>query len=211
MSSEIEFFDRPGGLGPGSSPPTNSQSSAKLFLPMPGMVASSSSCALCRSSSVRMPLSTKASAARRVRPRRSHALDLNQYSSNDEALRLIVLDKLPSPDADASLELGAIAAESIEAIQPAIDLTAEWSIRDIARAHEAVINVAPGVAVPAARSLTGHCILKVGVARRAGARLSTRKARGSTRVVSSELSQVHPDAGRTVPLSSGHRAFHTRR
>src|SRR5260370_18608897 len=149
MSSEwiwSAFFGRLLMLGASRSLRINSQRSAKVFLPMPGMVASSSSCALCRASSVRMPLSTKASATRRVRPRRSHALDINQYYSNDEALRLIVLDKLPSPDTDASLELGAIAAKSIEAIQPAIDLTAEWPIRDIARAHEAVINVAPGVA-----------------------------------------------------------------
>ena len=44
------------------------------------------------------------------------------------------------------------------------DLTAERPIRDIARTHEAVINVAPDAAVPLAAALAGDCILKVGIA-----------------------------------------------
>ena len=57
-----------------------------------------------------------------------------------------------------------LAAEAFDAIQPAIYLTAEWPIRDIARAHEAVINVAPDSAVPIAAALARDCIFKVGVA-----------------------------------------------
>ncbi len=44
------------------------------------------------------------------------------------------------------------------------DLTAERPVRDIARAHELVIDVAPSVAVPAAASMTRDCILEVGIA-----------------------------------------------
>jgi hypothetical protein len=87
---------------------------------------------------VRKPLLTKARAAAVVSPRRSHALDASQYSSNDEALRLMVIDKLHSLEADAVL--------------PANYLAAEWPIRDIARTHEAVVNVAPDAAIPVAAS-----------------------------------------------------------
>jgi hypothetical protein len=41
---------------------------------------------------------TKERAARRESPRCSHAFNASQYSSNDEALRLMVFDKSPSRD-----------------------------------------------------------------------------------------------------------------
>ena len=64
----------------------------------------------------RKPLWTKAWAAAVVSPRRSHALDASQYSSKDEALRL--MDKLRSFEA--------------EPVLPANYLTAERPIRDVA-------------------------------------------------------------------------------
>jgi hypothetical protein len=90
---------RPDGLPSlrGNSRPINSWRSARLLRPTHGMVANSRSCARCRSSRVRKPLVTKERAARRVSPRCSHAFNASQYSSNDEALRLMVFDKSPSP------------------------------------------------------------------------------------------------------------------
>jgi hypothetical protein len=44
------------------------------------------------------------------------------------------------------------------------DLATERSIRDIARSHEAVIDTAPAVAIPAAAAPARDCILKVAVA-----------------------------------------------
>jgi hypothetical protein len=64
----------------------------------------------------RKPLWTKAWAAAVVSPRRSHALDASQYSSKDEALRL--MDKLRSFEA--------------EAVLPANYFTPKWPIRNIA-------------------------------------------------------------------------------
>ena len=93
------------------------RSAAKLLRPILGMVASSRSCAPCRSSRVRKPLETKAWAAAVVSPRRSHVLDASQYSSNDEALRLMV-DNLRTLETDAVL--------------PANYFTPKWPIRDIA-------------------------------------------------------------------------------
>jgi hypothetical protein len=52
-----------------------------------------------------------------VSPRRSHVLDASQYSSNDEALRLMV-DNLRTLETDAVL--------------PANYFTPKWPIRDIA-------------------------------------------------------------------------------
>jgi hypothetical protein len=92
------------------------RSAAKLLRPIPGMVASSRSCAPCRSSRERKPLWTKAWATAVVSPRRSHALDASQYSSKDEALRL--MEKQRSFQA--------------EAVLPANYLTAERPMRDIA-------------------------------------------------------------------------------
>jgi hypothetical protein len=63
-----------------------------------------------------MPLWTKAWAAAVVSPRRSHALDASQYSSKDEALRL--MDKLRSFEA--------------EVVLPANYFTPKWPIRNIA-------------------------------------------------------------------------------
>jgi hypothetical protein len=45
-----------------------------------------------------------------------------------------------------------------------IDFTAERPVRDIAQAHELVIDVAPDAASPVAAALTRECIFKVGVA-----------------------------------------------
>jgi hypothetical protein len=42
---------------------------------------------------------------------------------------------------------------------PLIDLTAEGPVRDIARAHELVIDVTPDVAGPVTAALTPECIL----------------------------------------------------
>jgi hypothetical protein len=47
---------------------------------------------------------------------------------------------------------------------PLIDLTAEGPVRDIARAHELVIDVTPDVAGPVTAALTRECILRVGIA-----------------------------------------------
>jgi hypothetical protein len=44
------------------------------------------------------------------------------------------------------------------------DLAAERTVRDIARSHEAVIDVAPAVAIPAAATPARDCILEVSVA-----------------------------------------------
>ena len=92
------------------------RSAAKLLRSIPRVVASSRSCAPCRSSTVRKPLWTSKRAAAAVSPRRSHALDASQYSSKDEALRL--MEKQRSFQA--------------EAVLPANYLTAERPIRDIA-------------------------------------------------------------------------------
>jgi hypothetical protein len=39
-------------------------------------------------------------------------------------------------------------------------LTAEWPIRDIARTHEAVVDLAPDAAIPVAATPTRDCISK---------------------------------------------------
>jgi hypothetical protein len=69
--------------------------------------------------------------------------------------KLIMFDELRFPGANT---------EASEAIQPAMDLTAERPIRDIARTHEAVINVPADAAVPMTASLTRDCIFKVDIA-----------------------------------------------
>jgi hypothetical protein len=83
---------------------------------------------------MRKPLWTKAWAAAVVSPRRSHALDASQYSSKDEALRL--MDKLRSLETDAVL--------------PANYFTPRWPEGNVAHTHEAVIDVAADAAVPLA-------------------------------------------------------------
>ena len=45
-----------------------------------------------------------------------------------------------------------------------IDLTAKRPVRDIARAHEPVVDVAPSAAVPTAVAPTRDCIFRVDIA-----------------------------------------------
>ena len=63
--------------------------------------------------------------------------------------------------------LGDIALWSSYTLPPKsilIDLTPERPIRDIARSHEAIIDVAPDAAGPVAATPTRDCIFKVGIA-----------------------------------------------
>ena len=69
----------------------------RLLGPTLGMVESSKSCAVCRSSIVRKPALIKARAVPSVSPLRSQALDASQYSSNDKGLRLKMSVKPMSP------------------------------------------------------------------------------------------------------------------
>src|SRR5215203_6953693 len=59
---------------------------ARLLAPTLGMLASSKSCALCRSANVRKPALAKARAVPSDSPLRSQALDACQYSTKDAVL-----------------------------------------------------------------------------------------------------------------------------
>src|SRR4029453_8265539 len=70
---------------------------ARLLAPILGIIASSSLCALCRSSTVRKPAFVKARALARVNPLRCHAFEASQYSSKEEGLRRIGHPPQPIP------------------------------------------------------------------------------------------------------------------
>src|SRR5260221_13268088 len=112
------------------------------------MVASSRSCAVWRSSTVRKPEFTKARAVPSTNPLRSQALDASQYSSNDVALRLMMSDNPISPKHRRAKPLDRLTEQLslVENVGGLICLTEIGACPTLGRVGKGIHEAAPQIA-----------------------------------------------------------------
>jgi hypothetical protein len=96
-----------------------------------------------------------------------------------------------------------------DAVLPANYLTAEWPIRDIARTHEAVVDLAPDAAIPVAATPTRDCIFKVSVAVAMANDFPRERRADPRRQFHPSSPKSHPEAVERYPYRSDIKAFHT--